>query len=78
MAKWIPHTKGAAGEPSFEICVVREDNKFGQESFGWFGQDKILVTHNGGPCSWPLRQAVWDRCVKVAEELATELNDQEK
>jgi hypothetical protein len=75
--KWVVDIKGKAGEHSFEISVLRESNSHGRKSFGWFGPDKLLITHNGGPCHWPLVQSVWDRCVRVAEETADELNAQQ-
>lgn len=72
--KWEVHTKGAAGEQTFEICVIRSDNEHGKKSYGWFGDDKLLITHNGGPCHWPITQRVWDGSVKLAQEVANELN----
>lgn len=27
----------------FEISLVKEDNKFGQQSYGWDGDDKIIL-----------------------------------
>ncbi len=78
MSKWIVNSKGKAGDRGFEISVVREDNKHGIASFGWFDENKLLITHNGGPCSWPLHTLVWDKSIKLAQEVADELNRQEK
>lgn len=74
MSKWVVDVKGKAGEQCFEISVLLDDNEHGKRSYGWFGMDKLLITHNGGPCRWPLTQAVWNRCLKVAHETAAELN----
>jgi hypothetical protein len=74
MAKWIVGVKGAAGSESFEISVVRSDNAHGISSYGWFDASKLLVTHNGGPCHWPVTQRVWDGCLRLAQEIAGELN----
>lgn len=72
--KWEVNVKGAAGEQSFEISAVRSDNEHGKRSYGWFDDKKLLISHNGGPCRWPVTQFVWDRLVKVAEETAAHLN----
>lgn len=74
MSKWIAHIKGEAGDKSFEICVVKKDNTHGFKSYGWFDENKLLISHNGGPCHWPLEKIVWDKLVKVAEEVAEILN----
>jgi hypothetical protein len=75
--KWIVNIKGAADSTSFEISVLRENNAFGQDSFGWFDADKKLITHNGGPCRWPLTQKIWDKQVALAQEVADEMNAEE-
>ena len=48
--RWDANVKGAAGEPAFEISVVRSDNAHGKLSYGWFDERKLLISHNGGPC----------------------------
>ncbi len=58
-----------------EISVVHVDNKHGQQSWGWFDNRKLLVSHNGGPCSWPLCGFVWDQQIAIAEEPCRRLND---
>lgn len=73
---WMVHTKGSANQNSFEIAVVRDDNYHGIASYGWFDQDKLLISHNGGPCPWPVTQQVWDELMKVAERIAASLNDE--
>lgn len=74
---WIVHTKGAPGK-SFEIAVVRRDNHHGISSYGWFGEDKMLISHNGGPCKDSVSGLVWDELVAVATKVAKELNKREK
>lgn len=71
---WIVHTKGAANQPAFEISVLRENNRHGIASYGWFGSDKLLISHNGGPCHWPVTQQVWNELLGVAERVAASLN----
>lgn len=73
-AKWVVDIKGEAESKIFEISVLRDDNNHGKLSYGWFDENKLLITHNGGPCDWPLKQIVWDKSVKLAQEVADELN----
>lgn len=75
--RWVVDIKGGPNEEHFEISVMRDDNKLGRESYGWFGRDKLLVTHNGGPCHWALTERIWDRCVSIAKQTADELNREE-
>jgi hypothetical protein len=76
--KWVVDTKGGPDCSSFEISVVREDNKHGMASYGWFEDDrKRLISHNGGPCRWPVSEFVWDRLVLIANEYAHRLNYEE-
>jgi len=74
VGKWIVNIKGKANSSAFEISVVREDNAHGIRSYGWFDEAKLLISHNGGPCSWPLTERVWNKMVKLANEVADELN----
>ena len=76
-SKWIVQVKGEKCSNSFEISVVREDNKLGRKSWGWFDTDKLLVTHNGGPCNWPLTARIWDKMLVAAHEVADEMNKEE-
>lgn len=75
--KWVVNKKGGPGSSNFEISVIRNNNTHGKQSYGWFGPDKLLITHNGGPCSWPLIKLVWRKQVALAEEVAAELNREE-
>jgi hypothetical protein len=52
--KWKVQIFGKRNSEIWEISVVREDNKHGQRSYGWFDEKKFLVSHNGGPCRWPV------------------------
>ena len=76
--RWAVNVFGEAGRESFEIAVVRDDNEHGKLSYGWFSENKLLITHNGGPCRWPLTQRIWDKQMSLAEEVALELNNEEK
>ena len=73
-ARWEVNTKGGPGQEAFEIAVLRADNRHGKASYGWFDDRKLLISHNGGPCRWPVTQRVWEKLVCVAEEVAAELN----
>ncbi len=72
--KWVVDVKGFAGAESFEISVLRDSNAGGKLSYGWFGKDKLLITHNGGPCRDALTPLVWGKAVRIAHEVAEELN----
>ena len=74
MARWIVHTKGGPNKEAFEVAVVREDNAHGLKSYGWFDETKLLISHNGGPCQWPVTASVWNGLLGVAELVAAELN----
>lgn len=76
--RWIVEVKGGAGERNFEIAVVRNDNDLGRRSYGWFNENKLLISHNGGPCHWPVTANVWDKLMRVAHEVADELNAEEQ
>ena len=78
MAKWVVDIKGKAESRSFEITVLRDDNEHGKRSYGWIDENKLLISHNGGPCQWGLTPIVWDKMVKLAQETADELNELEK
>jgi hypothetical protein len=74
MAKWVVDIKGSAGKGSFEISVLRDNNELGKRSYGWIGENKLLITHSCGPRHWPLTKIVWDKLVNLAHEVADELN----
>lgn len=76
--KWIVSTKGGPEKTHFEISVLRENNAFGQRSYGWFDKDKLLISHNGGPCGDFVIPAVWNGLVKLAKEIADQLNDSDE
>jgi hypothetical protein len=78
---WVVEVKGkpmtsaaSRARHSFEIAVLRDGNVHGKRSFGWFGSNKLLISHNGGPCDWGLVPPVWDRMVALAHEVADGLN----
>ena len=75
-SEWIVHTTGGPNEGAFEITVLRRGNTHGQLSYGWFDKDKILISHNGGPCTWTMTQMVWIKLLRVAQEVADALNEE--
>ena len=77
MAKWVANIKGRPME-GFEISVLRDDNDHGKRSYGWIDDTKILISSSGGPCSYRIPKLVFDKLVKVAHEVAQELNDAEQ
>lgn len=73
-AKWIVQLFGDIYSTAWELSVVKEDNKHGRKSWGWFDESKLLISHNGGPCKWPLAKGLGSKFIAIAEELAEELN----
>lgn len=73
---WLVNVKGKAGEV-FEISVVRRTNNHGRLSYGWFDEDKLLISSSGGPCNYTVTPKVWAKLLKVAKEVADELNQKE-
>lgn len=71
---WKVNVFGKANSSSFEISVLRSSNRHGQRSYGWFDDTKLLISHNGGPCHWPVTERVWAKLIQVAEEVAEEMN----
>lgn len=71
---WKAQVLGDPNGESWEISVVRTDNIHGQESWGWFDERKLLISHNGGPCRWPLAPGLGPLLVQVAEAYAAKLN----
>jgi len=78
MNKWIPQIFGDPNGQAWEISVVLEDNEHGRKSWGWFGEDKILISHNGGPCNWPLGPGLGSLMIEVANRYADYLNRKEQ
>lgn len=74
MGPWEVQIFGEPCSESWEITVIRKNNLHGHASWGWIDENKLLISHNGGWCRWPLIQPVWDRMVKVAHEVCQELN----
>lgn len=74
---WVPHTKGGPSTDSYEICVIRKNNEHGKKSYGWHDKNKIHISSSGGPCHDRVSRLVWDKLVKVAAEVADEMNAQE-
>jgi len=72
--KWRVQIKGDKCSSSWEISVVREDYEHGQLSWGWFDHRKLLISHNGGPCSWPIIEEVWSIQIGCAQVICDRLN----
>ena len=71
---WKVQVFGERCGRGWEISVVRDNNKHGQRFWGWFGEEKLLVSHNVGPCDWPICGFVWDQQLTIANELCRRLN----
>lgn len=74
VSRWMVQIKGDPNSESWEISVIREDYALGQQSWGWFNERKLLVSHNGGPCRWPLAPGLGPVMVEIATRLCDHLN----
>ena len=74
---WHVHTKGEPNKVPWEISVIKESYNLGHKSYDWFNERKLLISHNGGLLSGTVSELVWNKLVKVAQEVAQELNKQE-
>jgi hypothetical protein len=74
--KWIVDIKGA-NDDAGEISIVRESNKHGIASYGWFGENKILVASSGGPCNEKYIPVIWNALILLANSTAISLNHSE-
>lgn len=76
--EWKVNVFGERCGQSWEISVVRDSNKFGQKSWGWFDENKLLVSHNHhSVAGWAICGFVWDRQIEIATELCRRLNNGE-
>jgi len=74
-AKWVVDIKEY--KQSFEISVLRDDNEHGKRSYGWFDENKLLISSssNGSPnTNTTSKKIIFEKLVKVAQEVADELN----
>jgi len=74
-AKWVVNIKEY--KQSFEISVLRDDNEHGKRSYGWFDENKLLISSSsdGSPnTNTTSKKIIFEKLVKVAQEVADELN----
>jgi hypothetical protein len=71
---WRVQINGGPNRIPFEISVVNNKITEVQRHYGWFDENKLLITHNGGPCSWPLTDLVWNKVTEAAIQVARTLN----
>lgn len=71
--KWIAQIKGDPNGTAWEISVVREDNEHGRLSWGWFDENKILISDSGSG-QWPLGKGLGPLMVEIAYRYAAYLN----
>ena len=75
MDKWIVNIKGKPNSNSFEISVVKSTFEHGIKSYGWFGENKLLVSNSGGSCNNMLILPIWNRTIELAHKFCEELNN---
>lgn len=72
--KMISGIEDKDGEFGLEIAVIRKDYKHGHESYGWGGQDKIILWDSGGVVGNDMYTGDIHWCRKVAELLCDSMN----
>lgn len=72
-SKWIVVKHGDKNE--FEISIVRETNRHGRVSWGWFDENKILIssTHHGVR----IPSSIYNMLLKLAQTAANKFNIRE-
>ncbi len=71
--QWKVNILGERLTSDWEISVLREDDTHGQESYGWFGNTKVLI-NQGGNNKAVIPGIVWDSNVGIAQEVCRRLN----
>lgn len=74
LSKWVVGIKGGPNNSAFEISVLRDNYDLGKRSYGWFGSNKLLISVSGCGTAEHLIKLVWDKQIKLAHEVANELN----
>lgn len=75
--KWEVDCKGTPESGNFEMSVIRSDNELGHSSWGWFDENKLLITSQTSGV-FPMRRMIWNRLKQQAYDIADELNKKEK
>ena len=74
---WKVQVLGDPNSNRWEISAVKDDTEKDLfKTWGWFDKNKLLVSHSGGPCSWPLADGLGDKMLEIAEELVKKLNSE--
>jgi hypothetical protein len=71
---WVVDIKGNPNGKTWEIAIIDSENTHGFESYGWFGPDKFLISHNGGPCRDPLLPGLGPIMIEIADRLCDTMN----
>jgi hypothetical protein len=74
MSKWVVKISGSPDETGSEFAVVRDTNKQGLNSDGWFGPNKIYVS---GDPHLAISPELWNSLAKLTQQTADILNAQD-
>ena len=73
---WEVQVRGECCSDTFEISVIRKNDPFGRDSYGWFSSNgKKMISHGGW--NGALTEKIWDKMIILAGEVAAELNAEE-
>ncbi len=71
---WVVDAKGEPNKEGWEICVTLAANQHGLRSYGWYGVDKHLISHDGTYRS-PCPTVIWNKLILVARMICDRLNN---
>jgi len=74
-APWVVEVKGEQGS-SFEISIIRDNHEWGRTSWGWFCDEKLLISSEIHG-AWSVTPRIWDKLIETAQSIADEMNQQE-
>ena len=72
--RWIVSKKGTPTNEHHEIALVRENNRHGLASYGWNGENKIIISSS---TNYTIPKEVFDTLLKTAQKLANKYNKKE-
>lgn len=72
--KWIVSVQHSHDFINYEISCVREGNIHGQNSYGWFDNNKILIAESSENDNQDIRKMLFKEQLRLAYKIKEELN----
>lgn len=70
---WEVDIKRYRGEVG-EVSVLKSSFTHGKKSYGWFGENKIVIAGSGGPCNYSYPEPLGEMLIEVANRYCEMLN----